>query len=154
AILSKELAKSMIDAGVFKELILKKYYVPRDKFDLLDSGTSDSNLSEQINMQVSLKAKRGKNLGLKKSLKKFIDDSSIKAFSVPGLSDYLGDSFLVSTKIRLDGVDRVLDLSESMQIKPLYDVSDDIVRDNGGHPTYDSILKVSKSIMNDLKKLQ
>lgn len=154
-ILSKQVAKEMISTGIFKELLIKKHYVPRDKFDLLDSRSNDETITSEVNLVLSLKAsQRGKSLGLKKSLSKFLDEKDATAFSIPELDTYIGKFPLVSTKIRYNGVDRMLDLSESMQIKPMYDISEDVKRDSGGHPLYNDILKVSKSILEDLKTLK
>lgn len=155
AILSAELARTMINTGIFKELIIKKKYVPRDRIELLDSGSNDATLSKTVSFNILIKAsERGKSLGLKRSLNSFLKDKKIKVFAIPELDIYLGKSYLVSTKIRWDGADRVLDLTDSMQIKPLYDVTKDVSTGSGGHPTYESILTVSKSILKDLIKLE
>lgn len=153
-ILSKKVAQEMISNGIFKELLVKKYYVPRDKFDLLDTRSNDETICKEVNLTLSVKAaQRGKSLGLKKSLTKFLNDKDVTVFSIPELDDFMGKSFRISTKIRYNGTDRVLDISDNMQIKPMYDISEDVKRD-GGHPIYNDILKVSKSILEELKTLK
>ena len=46
---------------------------------------------------------------------------------------------------------RTVDLSDTANIRPYYDINNEVNKDSSGHPVFDSIDTIAKSLMSDIQ---
>jgi hypothetical protein len=147
--LSKDFAKKLIEKGGIKKIILKRHTLPADIADRL--GISLDNTDIEVEFRIT--AKSHGVLPMKDKAKRFINHDDSKLFDVQELTnlgfDGKHDSY---ASIKLGRSERIIDLSEVGQIKPLFDVDEQIERQPSGHPVFKSIDKVARRLVADIKE--
>jgi hypothetical protein len=148
SLVTKELAKLFLNEGAIRQVILTKYIHPSD---LADKVTAKDHKEEKITMEIRFKTTRSGKYDFRKQVNRFIKDKNSKIFSLKGL-DQLGFGKDSHTSIQVvhNGNTRTMDLGDTAQIRPYYDIHSELKFDSSGHPNFDSIDKVVKKLLGDL----
>src|SRR5690606_35563672 len=142
------LASVFIDGGGIKEIILRKYNLPADEADKLGLKQYTKRISS---VEIRVKAKRhetfpGLNAGIKNSLRapnaQFSDSKQLRDIGFDGTDK-------ISVVSRLDGKERTIDLSDTGQIRPYYDIDGELKKEPSGHPQFDSIDQIAKKLLTE-----
>lgn len=148
-VITKSLAKKFVEEGAIKTIILRRYDLPanlEDKFGL-------SNHRGVASLEIRVVAKSRRFLPFNERIKKFINNKNAELFDLPGLSGLgIDGNHESSAVIKLGNSLRTIDLSETGEIRPYFDVTEDVEIQTDGHPKFDSIDEVAKKLLNDLHK--
>ena len=145
---SKSLAKSFIDKGSIRELILRRYNLPSDVIDKLGLTQFHEDI---LSIELKISSKPNHAINLNKRVKKFINEPNAAFFDVPELKRIGFDGENESKiKVTMGKNTRTIDLSDTGQIRPYYDIHDEVKKKPNGHPEFTSIDLIAKSHLNDL----
>ena len=150
---SKELAKKYLDKGEIKEILLTRYDLPPDTIDNLVGNDSRLYNSDILSVQIKIKAKTKFNLDVANKTGKFLTNKNGRLFDSPVL-DGLGMDGGHEEKIRikLGKSERMIDMSDSFELRPYFDIEDDIeTNSKNGHPIFESIDRVAKKFVQDIE---
>lgn len=145
---SKSLAKSFLKNGTLKEISLSRYNLPTDVADRL--GFSE--FKEDIHsIELIIRSKGG--FRKKSRMQKFMDNSDGKFFDFPALEEIgMDGKHKEKIKVNLGGNTRTIDLSDTLQIKPYFEI-DYVEKDpKSGHPIFESIDSIAKQFAEDIKR--
>lgn len=145
---SKELAETFITKGGIKEVVLRKYDLPED---IADKYHLREYTKKILSVELRIKAKPKMFFtGLNKSVKSFIADANTKFFDVKELKQLGFDgSHKISVISRFNGTDRTIDLSDTGQIRPYYDIDNKVEKEKSSHPKFESIDKEAKQLLEE-----
>lgn len=145
---SKKLAKELIERGNVKEFSLKRYGLPAD---IIDQLGIQSFTEDVLSIELRIVAKPKHSLQIGDKVKKFVDNKNGKFFEVKELAS-LGFDGTHKTSIRVKSGSnyRTIDLSETGQIRPYYDIDSEVAKDGNGHPNFSSIDKIAKELIKEL----
>ena len=148
SLVTKELAKMFLNEGAIRQVILTKYIHPSD---LADKVSKNDHSEEKIRMEIRFKTTRSGKFDFRKSVQRFIKDPNAKIFSLNGLNQLGFDKdYQASIQVVHNGNTRTMDLSETGQIRPYYDIHNELKFDASGHPNFESIDKAAKNLLTDL----
>ncbi len=149
--ITKELANMFVNDGGIRQVVLTKYIQDSDLAEkVLNKDKSPK--TKSISLEIKLKAPRGGFLKLKKNVKKFMSDPNARIFSFKGMDSMGFDKdYDASIQVVHNGTTRTVDLSDTGQIRPYYDIDKDLTFDSNGHPTFDSINDSASGLLKDLK---
>lgn len=149
---SKELAKSFIQDGGIREIILTKYNLPSDKTDRLGLSEYQDDI---LSIEIRVKAKRTRWFkGLNSKIKKYVNDPNARFFDTKELRSIGFDgAHKVSVVSKFNGNRRTIDLSETGQIKPYYDIEADgeLEKEKNGHPKFESIDSIANKMLTEFQ---
>lgn len=147
-LVSKELARNFIERGSIKEISLKKYKMPSDIADKLGLNIQNEDLHL---MELRLVSKPKKYFSINDKVKKFISDPNAKLFEIQELKrlGFIGE-YKTSIRAKLNGTYRTIDLSDTGEIRPYYDIDREVEKNKNGHPFFNSIDNIAKDLINDL----
>jgi hypothetical protein len=150
-LLSSEVAKKILGGGIAKKVVLTRHVKKGDVFDSLGDGYSDDKLTDDgAEMQLVLTSRGKGMLNLKSNLDKFLNGEGISSFGIKDLG-FTGTDFSASVKILHNGRYRTLDLSDTLKIKPYYDLeAEKVKKDKDNHPIFKSINEISLEILDDI----
>lgn len=146
---SKELAEEFLKEDSIKEIILTKNNLPSDVANQLNLSSYDT---KSLCLEIRVKAGNGKSfLGLSAAITNHIGDPNTKFFSPSPLKKLgIDGTHKVSVVSRTKGGGtRTIDLSDTMKIRPYYDINDQI-ETILGHPVFDSIDKEAKKLLDEI----
>jgi hypothetical protein len=146
--LSKSLANELIAKNSIKELKLRRYGLPKDIIDKLQlTGHGE----EILSVEIKIVAKKNNVLPFGKNVRRFVKNPNTAFFDIPELKKLGFDgNNKCSIKVR-DGKNvRTVDLKESLQLRPYYDI-DKKVDKKRGNPVFKSIDALSKELIIDLQ---
>lgn len=150
AYVSKDIARKFIEEGGIREIILRRYSLPpdiSDKFDL----NFDPNRIKSIELRILAENKTF--LGINDRAKRFLNDPNARLFTMSELEDIGFDgSHKELIKVKLGKNIRTIDLSQSAQLKPYFDIDNEVERQSNGHPVFDSIDKIAREIIVDINE--
>lgn len=147
---SRELAKAFIEKGAIKELSLRRYNLPTD---LIDKLGLTNHQEDVLSIELRITAKQKHYLPFNKRVDKFIKNPNAKLFEIRELEKLGFDgTHRSSIKVKLGTNTRTVDLSETGQIRPYYDINDEVSKEASGHPKFSSIDRITKDLINDLMK--
>lgn len=143
---SKELARAFVERGNIKEVTLIKNNLPADIAEKIDM----KGYSKEIK-SLELKIKAKSRLDINDKAAKFMNGSNAAFFEVEALKN-LGFDGEHKIKVRssFNGNTRTIDLTETGQIRPYYDIDNDISKSADGHPVFESIDSVAKELIKEL----
>lgn len=149
---SKALANEFIDDGAIKEFILRRYDLPADIADKLGLTNHTESI---LSVELKITAKQNASLPFNKKVQKFIKNPNAAFFDMKELPKIGFDGQHESSiKVKLGNNTRTIDLSDTLQIRPYYDINAQVDREASGHPVFDSIDKIAKELVNELKNEQ
>lgn len=145
---SKKLARSFIEKGSIKELSLRRYNLPSDVIDKLGLGKYEEDI---LSIELRISAKPRRSLNVNDRVKKFINNPNAAFFDVKELKS-IGFDGENESKIRVElgSSMRTIDLSDTGQIRPYYDIDKDVEKDKDGIPVFSSIDKIANDFLNDI----
>jgi hypothetical protein len=145
-LLTKELMKAFTSKGAIKEVVLRKYNLPSDVTDKLHLTQYASSI---LGMELRFITKKNKFFsGL--SVNKFINDSNTHFYTAQTIKGMgFDNNFKVSVVSSYKGNKRTIDLSESLQIRPYYDIHEEVKLEKG-HPTFESIHTATKTLLAEI----
>jgi hypothetical protein len=148
AFVSRSLAQAFIDKGSISEFRLTRYNLPSDIADKLGLIGHEEDI---MSIEFTIKARRNRFLPLNGKVKKFIENRNARMFSVKELNDLGFDGDHKSKiKVEMGGNKRTVDLSDTGQIRPYYDIDSEVKKDISGHPVFDSIDNIAQELMVEL----
>lgn len=143
---SKELARAYVEKGSIKEITLIKNNLPADIAEKIDMKGYQKEIKT-----LELKIKAKDRLPFNDKAAKFMEDPNTAFFEVEALEDLGFDgSHKIKVKSKYNGNTRTVDLSDTGQIRPYYDIDSDVEKNADGHPTFISIDKVAKELIKEL----
>jgi hypothetical protein len=145
---SKELAEEFLSSGNIKEIVLRRMNLPTDLSDKLNMTEYHDAIQS---IEIRIKSTRKKFFGgINKRVKSFLKDSNAKFFDIPELRNIGFDgAHQISVVSKSSGNTRTIDLSDTGNIRPYYDVNNDVKIDSKGYPTFNSIDDVALSLLED-----
>ena len=146
-LISKGLALKFIEEGAVKEITLRRFNLPKD----IEDKIGLTNHRDIARIEVKIVAKAGKFLPYEGRVKKFLENPNVALFDIPEL-DRLGfDGNHSSTvKIKSGKNFRTIDLSDTGQIRPYYDISDEVKLLDSNHPEFESINLIARTLVEEL----
>lgn len=147
---SKELGKRLLNEGGIKEISMRRYNLPSDKADHLNIATY---LEDVQSIELRIIAKNNHYLPINDRAKKFINNPNIAMIDFPGAA-LIGMDGKQKTrlKVKIGNHTRVVDLSENLQIRPYFDIDEDVKRHRTTkHPQFNSIDELAKGLLEDIK---
>lgn len=145
---SKKLAKAFIEKGSIKELSLRRYNLPEDVADKLGILEYHEDI---LSIELKITAKPKRSISINNKVKKFINNPNGAFFDVQELKRIGFDGENNSKiKVMLGKNTRTIDLSDTGQIRPYYDIHDEVEKQKNGHPKFSSIDEIAKSYLEDL----
>ncbi len=147
--LSKDLADTFIGKGDIQEISLKKYELPRDLVDKLGLTNSAADI---LSVELRIVAKHQHKLSLNDKVKRFVKTPNTNFFDIPEVRKLGFDGApdqKTSIKARHGNKTRTIDLGDTMQIRPYYDIDSEVDKDAGGHPVFASIDKVARALAEE-----
>ena len=147
---SRQLAQAFIDRGSIREFSLTRYNLPSDVAEKLGMVGHEEDI---MSIELRIKAKKNRFLRLNNRVKLFVNNSNARIFTVREL-DKLGfdGTHKSKMKVTLGGNTRTVDLGDTGQIRPYYDIDKDVVKDVSGHPVFTSIDQIARDLINDLNQ--
>ncbi len=151
--LSKELVQQFISKGGIQEVILTRYDLPKDVTNKLNLSAISK---EMKGIQIRIMANAKNFLGLHKEVTSFLEDSNAYFFdALPFKEMGFDDNYELSVKVKSGNKSRIIDLSDSGQIRPYYDIDKDVKKDaKTGHVIFDSIHEKALELLNELTSLR
>lgn len=150
AYVSKVLARKFIEEGGIREIILRRYSLPpdiSDKFDL----NFDTDRIKSIELRILAENKTF--FGINDRAKRFLDDPNARLFTISELENIgFNGSHKELIKVKLGKNTRTIDLSQSAQLKPYFDIDNEVERQENGHPVFESIDKIAREIIVDINE--
>ncbi len=147
---SRQLAQAFIDRGNIREFSLTRYNLPSDiaeKFGMV--GHEEDIMS----IELRIKARKNRFLPLNNKVKSFVENPNARIFSVRELDNLGFDGEHKSKmKVTLGGNTRTVDLGDTGQIRPYYDIDNEVDKDISGHPVFTSIDQIARDLINDLNQ--
>lgn len=135
------LAKLMED-GFIQKVRLIRFGVPKDIEDLYDNAQR-----EQLGTtELVISARRNGNLPLLPRLREFLIGARLVT-NIVEIENYEYNE--VKIEFVINKKHRIINLSELDKINSFYDITEDVVRGENGHPTFESIDAVAESILHD-----
>jgi hypothetical protein len=145
--ISHKLAQSFINDGDIKEISLRRYNLPTDVTDKLGMESLEEDI---LSLELKITAKRKRSLHFNNQVKKFINNPNAVMFDIKELKSLgFNGEHKSSIKVRLGKNTRTIDLSETGQIRPYYDIDEEVKKDASGHPDFDSINNIAIKLLND-----
>lgn len=147
-VVSQELAETFVNDGKIRELSFRKYNLPPDIIDRLGMSDYDEDI---LSIELRITAKRKHYFsGMNRKIKSFVNDKNSKFFAIPELRNLGFDgNHQIKVKSSLNGNNRTIDLSDTGQIRPYYDISD-VKRNAKGHPDFNHINNTAKELLQEL----
>jgi hypothetical protein len=147
---SQQLARKFIENGGIRELTLIRHNLPTDIADRLGMSGHEEDI---MSIELKIKSRRNRFLPLNNRVKRFIENPNARMFEVREL-DNLGfdGSHKSKINVRLGNNNRTIDLSDTMQLRPYYDIDAKVEKDASGHPKFSSIDLIAKDFITDLQK--
>ncbi|OFY16578.1 MAG: hypothetical protein A2X02_05415 [Bacteroidetes bacterium GWF2_29_10] len=145
--ISDKLAKTFIEEGNIKEFTLTRYNLPTDVVDKLGMQGYQEAIKS---IEIKITAKQMKSFGNNK-IEKFVKDKNAIMFDLKELTSLGFDGNHKSqVKIEHKGNTRTIDLSDTANIRPYYDIDKDVIKNKSGHPDFDSINEIAKKLILEL----
>jgi hypothetical protein len=150
AYVSKEIARKFIEEGGIREIILKRFSLPPDISDKFDLNFETSKIKS---IELRIIAENKTFFGINDRAKKFLDDENARLFTFKELEEIGFDgNHRELVKIKLGKNTRTIDLSQTSQLRPYFDVDSEIDKEPNGHPIFDSIDKIARDLVVDLQE--
>lgn len=135
-----------INNGAVKEFKFMQHGVPADWADAYGGDAMQDNEAE---LEVRIRAKRGKKLSFPAKLASFVrGDNGLTGASLFELQDFECEGFKV--KIDVDGQIRTLSHSEFVRMTSRLDITDQVERDESGYPTRETIRPLASGLLERL----
>jgi hypothetical protein len=135
-----------INNGAVKEFKFMQHGVPADWADAYGGEALRDNEAE---IEVRIKAKRGRNLSFPDRLASFFrGGNGLGAATLFELRDFECEGFKV--KLEVDGQIRTLSHSEFVRMSSRLDITDQVERDALGYPTRDTIRPLASGLLERL----
>lgn len=146
-LISRQLAKEFIDNGLVKEITLRRYDLP----DQLEDKLGLTNHKDVARIEIKIIAKSRKNLPFEDRIKRFFENPNAALFDIPALNALGFDgNHTSSVRIKSGSNTRTIDLSDTGQIRPYYDISKEVLLMENNHPEFESIDSVARQLINEL----
>lgn len=148
--IAKDLARNLLSKGAINEIKLIRKNLPRDVADKLGI----LNLQKDIlRMEFKIIAKPKNSFSLNSRAKKFVKNPNASFFEVEELESLgFDNSEQTSTKIKvkIGKNSRTVDLGDMANLRPYYDIRDELTFDATGHPSFLSINKAGTNYLQDI----
>lgn len=146
---SKDLAQTYISRGTLKQISLRRFNLPPDIIDHLGLEEFDDDI---LSLELKITAKKD-GFSFRDKLSTFIKDKNGKFFDSPTLKNIgIDGEHNEKIKIKLNGNTRTIDLSDTLEIRPYFDVDDEVNKNKKtGHPTFESINDIANKYISDIK---
>lgn len=145
---SRQLANAFIERGNIREFTLTRYNLPPDVADKLGMNGHEQDI---MSIEISIKAKKKSFLQLNNKVKNFIKNPNASIFSIREFENLgFNGEHKSKIKVELNGNTRTVDLTDTGQIRPYYDIDSDVQKDISGHPLFNSIDSIAKKLITDL----
>lgn len=146
-LVTKELMNLFMNESIIRKVTLTKYILPSDVATKVRKKDHDE---KPIAMELSFRAPRGGMLD-RKIIKKFVEDPNTKIFSIKGIKQLgFDNNYSAAIQVIHNGNVRTVDLTDTGQVRPYYDVHDEIEQEKSGHPNFISINTSANKLLNDL----
>lgn len=143
---SKELAKTFVEKGSIKDITLVRYDLPAD----IATKIGLKGYQKEIK-SLELKIKSKSRFHINNKAASFMNNPNSSFFEVKELEDIgFDDEARVKVKSKYNGNVRTIDLSHTGQIRPYYDVDNEVEKNSDGHPIFTSIDNIAKSLIEEL----
>lgn len=148
---SKQLAQTYLSNGALKQISLRRFNLPADVIDQL--GLKEYN-EEVLSVEIKITSKKNGFLNLNDKVSKFIEDKNGKFFDIPNLKSLgMDGEHEEKIKVKLGGSTRTIDLSDTLEIRPYFDIDEQVDKDvKTGHPKFESIDNIAKQYVTDISK--
>jgi hypothetical protein len=146
---SAQLAKLFLEKGNIKEFVLTRYNLPTDVIDRLGMYGHEEDI---MSIELTIKARKNKFLPLNNRVERFIKNPNVSIFDLKEFESLGFDGEHKSKMVvSLGRNKRTVDLSDTANIRPYYDIDNEVQKDSSGHPVFESIDSIAKSLMTDLQ---
>lgn len=143
---SKELAKTFVEKGNIKDITLVRYNLSADIATKLGLQGYEKEIKS-----IELKIKAKSRLAINDKAAAFMNNPNASFFEVKELEDIgFDENTKIKVKSKFNGNIRTIDLSDTGQIRPYYDIDSEIEKNADGHPVFSSIDGIAKNLIKEL----
>jgi hypothetical protein len=150
AYVSKEIARKFIEGGGIREIILRRFTLPSDIADKFDLNFDTTKIKS---IELRILAENKTYFGINDRAKRFLDDENARLFTFKELEEIGFDgNHRELIKVKLGKNTRTIDLSQTAQLRPYFDIDSDVERQENGHPVFESIDRIARDLVVDLQE--
>jgi len=148
--ISRSLASAFIERGSIREFTLTRYNLPTDIIDRLGMVGHEEDI---MSIELKIKARKRGALPLNNRIQRFINNPNARIFSINELGT-LGFDGQHKTKVKstLGNNTRTIDLSDTGQVRPYYDIDNEVEKDVSGNPEFNSIDRIARDLIQELQQ--
>ena len=121
------------------------YKIPSDVIDSYEDG---GHVEEAGTAELTIKARRRERIPLL-ALVRDVVNGNRRVNEMIELSGFDYDN--VKVEIELNGRQKIIDLSNPMNLRASYDITSDVVIGDDGHPVFESIDNIALDLLGDLR---
>jgi hypothetical protein len=147
---SKQLAQTYLTNGALKQISLRRFNLPADVIEQLGLKEYDE---EVLSVEIKITSKKS-GFSFGDRVGKFMDNKNGKFFNIESLKNLgMDGEHEEKVKVKLGGSTRTIDLSDTLEIRPYFDIDEQVEKDLAtGHPTFESINVIANQYVEDIKK--
>lgn len=152
-LIDEKLLKILLDRGVTSKIRYIKFEQP---VNLEDAYATDEDHEEiPAKLHAELTVYSGGNRALSKVMKlmknKLPYQKSNEGDSLSKLIEITDFEYdIVKIEIKINGKNRTIDLSNLEKLRPIIDITDEVLRENSEHPKFNSINQIAIDLFRDL----
>lgn len=142
-VLDEDALNELLDQGEIKKIRFINFAPPEDIADAVNEICTED---EEGEIEIQIRPKRkGRLSNAKRELEKFLGHASTGVFAT------LGDQYeKLKVEVEIDGKKRTVNFSNPSDFHMDMDITDEVDMQQGGHPDFDELDDLAKSVVRDL----
>lgn len=146
-LIPKQFIKDQLVNNRIVKLRFIKYNIPSDISDIISNR---GHIEEESHMELMLIAGQKQRLPLISNIVRFIDNEIDDLSEIVEIPYFDIDN--VKVEVDINGSIKTLDISNLKKIMPYFDVTNEVEILDNGHPSFESIDTVARSLLQDLSE--
>jgi len=152
-LIDENLLKLLLDRGFTSKIRYIKFKQPVNLEDAYDTDGDHEEIPNELHAELSIYS--GSNMAFSKIMRsmknQFPYQKSNEGDSLSKLIEFTDFEYdNVKIEIKINGKNRTIDLSNLDKLRPIIDITDEVLRENSEHPKFNSINQIAIDLFRDL----
>lgn len=152
-LIDENLLKLLLDRGFTSKIRYIKFKQPVNLEDAYDTDGDHEEIPDELHAELSVYS--GSNIALSKIIRsmknQFPYQKSNEGDSLSKLIEFTDFEYdNVKIEIKINGKNRTIDLSNLDKLRPIIDITDEVLREKSEHPKFNSINQIAIDLFRDL----
>lgn len=152
-LVDEKLLKLLLDKGFTSKIRYIKFKQPVNLEDAYDTNGDHEEIPNELHAELSVYS--GSNIAFSKIMRSMKNQlpykKSNEGDSLSKLIEFTDFEYdNVKIEIKINGKNRTIDLSNLEKLRPIMDITDEVLRENSEHPKFDSINQIAIDLFRDL----